>query len=94
VDDHESRKYTVAKAKRNNSFIGDWSGYLKLLIKGDKRTRSRVYNKIFNICDKYTTFFKTETDSEYETVDGYAVEFDCPPDAEFEISELKNVDVI
>ena len=67
---------------------------MKLLIKGDKRTRSRVYNKIFNICDKYTTFFKTETDNEYETVDWYVVEFDCPPDAEFEISELKNVDMI
>ena len=74
--------------------LEDWSDHLKLLIKGDKRTSGRIYDKIFNICDKYTTFFKTETDSEYETVDGYVIEFDCPSDAEFEISELKNVEVI
>lgn len=68
--------------------------YLKLLIKGDKRTISRTYNKIFNICDKYTTFFRTETDNEYEVSEGYIIEFDCPPCAEVEISELKNVDMI
>lgn len=67
---------------------------MKLLITGNKQTRDRTYDKIFDICDKYTTFFKTETDNEYETVDGYVIEFDCPPDAEFEISELKNVEVI
>lgn len=67
---------------------------MKLLITGNKQTRDRIYDKIFDVCNKYTTFFKTETDNEYETVDGYVIEFDCPSDAEFEISELKNVEVI
>ena len=67
---------------------------MKLLIKGDKQIIDRTYNKIFDICDKYTTFFETETDEEYPIIGGYVVKFDCPPDAEFEISELEHVSVI
>ena len=67
---------------------------MKLLITGDKQTRDRTYDKIFDICNKYTTFFKTETDEEYQIISGYVVKFDCPPDAEFEISELEHVSVI
>ena len=67
---------------------------MKLLITGDKQTRDRTYDKIFDICNKYTTIFKTETDEEYQIISGYVVKFDCPPDAEFEISELEHVSVI
>ena len=67
---------------------------MKLLITGDKQTRDHTYDKIFDICNKYTTFFKTEIDEEYQTISGYVVKFDCPPDAEFEISELEHVSVI
>ena len=67
---------------------------MKLLITGDKQTRDRTYDKIFDICNKYTIFFKTETDEEYQIISGYVVKFDCPPDAEFEISELEHVSVI
>lgn len=67
---------------------------MTLLITGDKPTRDRTYDKIFDICNKYTTFFKTETDEEYPIINGYVVKFDCPPDAEYEIAKIKNVDVI
>lgn len=67
---------------------------MTLLITGDKQTRDRTYDKIFDICNKCTTFFKTETDEEYPIIGGYVVKFDCPPDAEFEIAEIKNVYVI
>lgn len=67
---------------------------MTLLITGDEQTIDRTYDKIFDICDKYTTFFKIETDEEYPLISGYVVKFDCPPDAEFEISELEHVSVL
>ena len=69
---------------------------MKLLIKGNPKTIDRSYDRIFKIIDRHTTFFKVDTENEYQTEDGYVLEFkDIPQTAVFEILEkIKNVDEI
>jgi hypothetical protein len=62
----------------------------KFLITG--KNQDRVYDKIFDIIQKHSTFFRICTENEYETQDGYVIEFkDLPSNAKIEINELKNV---
>lgn len=69
---------------------------MKLLIKGNQKEVDRSYDRIFKIIDKHTTFFKVDTENEYQTKDGYVLEFkDIPHTAVLEILEkVKNVDEI
>ena len=69
---------------------------VKLLIKGNQKEIDRSYDRIFKIIDRHTTFFKVDTENEYQTEDGYVLEFkDIPQTAVFEILEkVKNVDEI
>ena len=68
---------------------------VKILIKGNERQIDKAYDKIFNIFDKYSTLFKTETEREYKTNDGYMLEIKSfPPEAETEISSIKNVEIL
>lgn len=67
---------------------------MKILIKGNKNQVDKTYNKIFDICDKYSTFFKVETEREYNTMEGYVLEMkSVPPEAEEEIIKIKNVEI-
>lgn len=53
----------------------------------------KTYDKIFKIIDKHSTFFRVSSENEYNTNDGYVLEFkDIPSDAILEINELKNVE--
>lgn len=63
---------------------------MKILIKGNKKQIDKTYDKIFNICDKYSTLFKVETEKEYKTTEGYVLEIKSfPPEAEEEITNIK-----
>ena len=67
---------------------------MKILIKGNKNQIDKIYNTIFNICDKYSTLFKVETEKEYKTIEGYVLEIkSIPPEAEEEITMIKNVEI-
>lgn len=67
---------------------------MKILIKGNKNQVDKTYNKIFDICDKYSTLFKVETEKEYNTREGYVLEMkSVPPEAEEEITNIKNVKI-
>ena len=68
---------------------------MKILIKGNKKEINKTYDKIFKICDKYSTFFKVETENEYNVADGYVLEMkSVPPEAEMEISDIKNIEIV
>lgn len=65
---------------------------MKILIKGNKKQIDKTYDKIFDICDKYSTLFKVETEAEYTVKEGYILVIkSIPPDAEYEITKIKNV---
>ena len=65
---------------------------MKILIKGNKKQIDKTYDKIFDICDKYSTLFKVETEEEYTVKEGYILEINSiPSDAEYEITKIKNV---
>lgn len=67
---------------------------MKILIKGNKKQIDKIYDKIFDICDKYSTLFKAETEKEYAVNEGYILEIESiPPDAEYEITKIKNVEL-
>lgn len=58
-----------------------------------KENIGRTYDRIFKIIDKHSTFFQVNTENEYQTEEGYVLEFkDIPSDAILEINELKNVE--
>ncbi len=68
---------------------------MKILIKGNEKQINEAYDKIFNIFDKYSTLFKTETEREYKTDDGYVLEIKSfPPEAETKISSIKNIEIL
>lgn len=68
---------------------------MKILIKGNENQISKTYDKIFSIFDKYSTFFKVETEKEYQTKDGYVLEIkSVPPEAETEIVNFKDVEIL
>ena len=65
---------------------------MKILIKGNKKQIDKTYDKIFDICDKYSTLFNVETEEEYAVKEGYILEINSiPPDAEYEITKIENV---
>lgn len=65
----------------------------KIIIKG--KNINRTYDKIFKIIDKHSTFFRVDAENEYQTEEGYVLEFkNIPPEAILEISELKEVEEI
>lgn len=67
---------------------------MKILIKGNKKQIDKTYDKIFDICDKYSTLFKVETEKEYNTNECYVLEMkSVPPEAEGEIIKIKNVEI-
>ena len=67
---------------------------MKILIKGNKKQIDKTYDKIFGICDKYSTFFKVETEKECSIKEGYVLEMkSVPPEAEDEIIKIKNVEI-
>lgn len=58
-----------------------------------KNNVDKIYDKIFKIVDKHSTFFPASTENEYWTEEGYVLEFkNIPPEAILEISELKEVE--
>lgn len=60
-----------------------------------KNNIDKTYDKIFKIIDKHSTFFRGNTENEYQTEEGYVLEFkDIPSDAILEINELKEVEEI
>ena len=64
----------------------------KIIIKSNV---DKNYDKIFKIIDKHSTFFRGNTENEYQTKEGYVLEFkDIPSDAILEINELKEVEEI
>lgn len=64
----------------------------KIIIKSNI---DKNYDKIFKIIDKHSTFFRASSENEYNTKDGYVLEFkNIPPEAILEISELKEVEEI
>lgn len=66
---------------------------IKILILN--KAPENTYDKIFKIIDNHSTFFKVSTENEYQTKDGYVLEFDhIPPDALAKIEELKHVEEI
>lgn len=68
---------------------------MKILIKGNVNQLNKTYDKIFSIFDKYSTFFKVETEKEYQTKDGYVLEVKSfPPEAETEIVIFENVEIL
>ena len=68
---------------------------MKILIKGNVNQINKTYDKIFSIFDKYSTFFKVETEKEYQTKDGYVLEIKSfPPEAEAEIVIFENVEIL
>lgn len=67
---------------------------MKILIKGNKKQIDKTYDKIFDICDKYSTLFKVVTEAEYAVKEGYILEMkSVPPEAEEEIIKIKNVEI-
>lgn len=61
---------------------------------GNKKQIDKTYDKIFDICDKYSTLFKVETEKEYNTNECYVLEMkSVPPEAEEEIIKIKNVEI-
>lgn len=63
----------------------------KLLIKNE--APQNTYDRIFKIIDKHSTFFRVDTEDEYQTPDGYVLEFtDIPTDAIEKIGEMKHVE--
>lgn len=68
---------------------------MKILIKGNENQINKTYDKIFSIFDKYSTFFKVETEKEYQTKDGYVLEIKSfPQEAETEIVNFENVEIL
>lgn len=68
---------------------------MKILIKGTDKQISKTYDEIFRICDKYSTFWKAETETEYKTNEGYIIKIESvPPDAIMEISEISNIEIL
>jgi hypothetical protein len=65
----------------------------KLIIKNN--APKNTYDKIFKIIDQHSTFFRVNTENEYQTNEGYVLEFkSIPADAALKICELKNVEEI
>lgn len=72
-----------------------WRWNMKILIKGNKKQIDKTYDKIFNICDEYSTLFKAETEKEYTIKEGYVLEIkSIPPEAEEEINKIENIEII
>lgn len=68
---------------------------MKILLKGNENQINKTYDKIFSIFDKYSTFFKVESEKEYQTKDGYVLEIkSIPPEAETEIDSFRNVEIL
>jgi hypothetical protein len=54
-----------------------------------------TYDKIFKIIDNHSTFFRVNTENEYQTNEGYVLEFkEIPTEAIYKIGELKHVEEI
>ena len=65
----------------------------KFLI-GNKAAKN-TYDRIFKIIDRHSTFFRVNTENEYQTEEGYVLEFkEIPVDAIEKICELKHVEQI
>lgn len=68
---------------------------MKILIKGNENQINKTYDKIFKIFDKYSTFFRVESEKEYQTKDGYVLEIETvPPEAETEIGSFRNIEIL
>ena len=68
---------------------------MKILIKGNENQINKTYDKIFSIFDKYSTFFKVESEKEYQTKDGYILEIKTvPPEAEMKIGSFRNIEIL
>lgn len=54
-----------------------------------------TYDRIFKIIDSHSTFIQIETEDEYQTENGYVLEFkELPFDSIERICELKHVEQI
>lgn len=68
---------------------------MKILIKGNEKQINKTYDKIFSIFDKYSTIFNVETEKEYASNEGYILEIKSfPPEAEMEINDIKNIEIL
>lgn len=68
----------------------------RILITEKNESRSnKIYDKIYDVFDKYSTLFTVNSEDEYETDDGYVIEVKSPPpDAMAEISEIRGVEIL